>query len=227
MARRSSTARRSPRACAPSVARVEAHARALRRGARASRRCWSATTRPRKIYVAGKHKACEEVGIRSIGHELPADTPEEELLDLVDELNADDAVSGIIVQLPLPDAIDPARVIAAVDPLKDVDGLTPDQRRPARCRAATALVPATPSGVMELLRRGGHELEGARGGRRRPLRPGRQAGRLAAARRERDRHDLPLAHARPRRGLPPRRRAGRGRGQPALITGDMVKAGRP
>src|SRR2546421_9210874 len=55
-----------------------------------------------KIYVAGKHRASEEVGSRSIGHELPADTPEEQLIDLVEELNADDAVNGFIGQLPLP-----------------------------------------------------------------------------------------------------------------------------
>src|SRR4051812_23673559 len=54
-----------------------------------------------KIYVAGKHRACEEVGIRSIAHELPADTSEEELLELVEELNSDDGVNGFIVQLPL------------------------------------------------------------------------------------------------------------------------------
>src|SRR5436309_16016178 len=55
-----------------------------------------------KIYVAGKHRACEEVGMRSIGHELPGDASESDVLDLVEELNADDAVSGMVVQLPLP-----------------------------------------------------------------------------------------------------------------------------
>src|SRR6185437_3718222 len=78
-----------------------------------------------KIYIGAKHRASEDVGINSIGHELPADTPEEQVLDLIEELNADDSVSGFIVQLPLPPQVDPARVVAAVDPYKDVDGLTP------------------------------------------------------------------------------------------------------
>jgi methylenetetrahydrofolate dehydrogenase (NADP+) / methenyltetrahydrofolate cyclohydrolase len=113
-----------------------------------------------KIYVAGKHRACEEVGMRSIGHELAADVPEEELLELVEDLNRDPTVHGFIVQLPLPPQIDPARVIAAVDPRKDVDGLTPTNAG-LLLQGRDALVPATPSGVMELLRRSGTPLEGA------------------------------------------------------------------
>jgi methylenetetrahydrofolate dehydrogenase (NADP+) / methenyltetrahydrofolate cyclohydrolase len=113
-----------------------------------------------QIYVAGKHRACEEVGMRSIAHELPADTAEEDLLELVEELNRDDAVSGTIVQLPLPAQINPAHVIAALDPLKDVDGLTPTNAG-LLLQGRPALVSATPLGVMELLRRSGPELEGA------------------------------------------------------------------
>jgi methylenetetrahydrofolate dehydrogenase (NADP+) / methenyltetrahydrofolate cyclohydrolase len=113
-----------------------------------------------KIYVSGKHRASEEVGIHSIGHELPADTPEDQVLDLVEDLNADDSVSGYIVQLPLPPQIDPARVVAAVDPHKDVDGLTPTNAG-LLLQGREALVSATPSGVMELLRRSGTELGGA------------------------------------------------------------------
>jgi methylenetetrahydrofolate dehydrogenase (NADP+)/methenyltetrahydrofolate cyclohydrolase len=113
-----------------------------------------------KIYVGGKHRASEQVGIHSIEHELPGDTPEDELLELVEELNADDAVNGFIVQLPLPGHIDPARVVAAIDPRKDVDGLTPTNAG-LLVQGRDALVPATPSGVMELLRRSGAELEGA------------------------------------------------------------------
>ena len=78
-----------------------------------------------QIYVAGKHRACAEVGIASIGRELPEDAGQEELLAVVSELNADPAVSGIIVQLPLPGHLDAARATSAVDPAKDVDGLTP------------------------------------------------------------------------------------------------------
>ncbi len=113
-----------------------------------------------KIYVAGKHRACEEVGIRSIGHELPADTPEEQLLELVEDLNGTDTVHGFIVQLPLPPSIDPAHVVAAIDPQKDVDGLTPTNAG-LLVQGREALVSATPRGVMELLRRAGTELEGA------------------------------------------------------------------
>jgi methylenetetrahydrofolate dehydrogenase (NADP+)/methenyltetrahydrofolate cyclohydrolase len=113
-----------------------------------------------RIYVAGKHRACEEVGMRSIGHELPADAPETDVLDLLEELNADDSVSGMIVQLPLPAQIDAGRVIEKVDPRKDVDGLTPTNAG-LLVQGRKGLVPATPAGVMELLRRSGVELEGS------------------------------------------------------------------
>ena len=112
------------------------------------------------IYVAGKHRACGEVGIASIGRELPVDTSEEELLAVVSELNADPSVSGIIVQLPLPGHLDAARATSAVDPAKDVDGLTPTNAG-LLVQGRDGLVPATPSGVMELLRAYDTPLEGA------------------------------------------------------------------
>jgi methylenetetrahydrofolate dehydrogenase (NADP+)/methenyltetrahydrofolate cyclohydrolase len=114
-----------------------------------------------RIYVGGKHRASEEVGIRSIGHELPASTSQEELLALVEDLNDDPGVNGFIVQLPLPEQIDPAAVAAAIDPLKDVDGLTPTNAGLLVQGRAEALVPATPLGVMHLLRESGAQLEGA------------------------------------------------------------------
>ena len=114
-----------------------------------------------QIYIAGKHRACEEVGMASVGRELPADTSEEELLAVISELNADPAVSGIIVQLPLPSHLDGARATSAVDPAKDVDGLTPTNAG-LLVQGREGLVPATPSGVMELLRRYETPLEGAR-----------------------------------------------------------------
>jgi methylenetetrahydrofolate dehydrogenase (NADP+)/methenyltetrahydrofolate cyclohydrolase len=113
-----------------------------------------------KIYVGGKHRACEEVGIRSFGRELPADTTQEDVLALVAELNADPDVNGYLVQLPLPDQIDPAEVAAAIDPLKDVDGLTPTNAG-LLLQGRDALVPATPLGIIHLLRESGAELEGA------------------------------------------------------------------
>jgi methylenetetrahydrofolate dehydrogenase (NADP+)/methenyltetrahydrofolate cyclohydrolase len=113
-----------------------------------------------QVYIRGKHRACEEVGMRSAHHQLPTETSEEELLDLVSNLGADDEVDGILVQLPVPEQIDPDRVVAAIDPAKDVDGLTPVNAG-LLAHGMPGLVPCTPAGVMELLRHEGVELEGA------------------------------------------------------------------
>ncbi len=115
------------------------------------------------IYVRRKREACEEVGIRSIHHELDAEAPGERLLELIDELNRHDDVDGILVQLPLPELHDPDEVVAAISPAKDVDGLTPTNAGlVARGRTDDAvLVPRTPAGVMEILRHEGIEVEGA------------------------------------------------------------------
>lgn len=113
-----------------------------------------------QIYVRKKREACEEAGIRSLHHELPTETAESELLDLVDRLGGDDEVDGILVQLPVPDQIDPDRVVAAIDPAKDVDGLTPTNAG-LLAHGMPGLVSCTPAGVMELLRHERVELEGA------------------------------------------------------------------
>ena len=113
-----------------------------------------------QIYIRNKHRACEEAGMRSVHHGLPADTPEGELLELVRELGRDPEVDGILVQLPVPDHIDPDAVVAAIDPAKDVDGLTP-LNAGLLAHGTPGLVPCTPAGVMELLRHEGVELEGA------------------------------------------------------------------
>jgi methylenetetrahydrofolate dehydrogenase (NADP+) / methenyltetrahydrofolate cyclohydrolase len=113
-----------------------------------------------EIYVSNKHSACEEVGIRSAHHGLPTETSEDELLELVGKLGVDPDVDGILVQLPLPGHIDPDRVVAAIDPAKDVDGLTPVNAG-LLAHGMPGLVPCTPTGVMELLRHEGVELEGA------------------------------------------------------------------
>jgi methylenetetrahydrofolate dehydrogenase (NADP+) / methenyltetrahydrofolate cyclohydrolase len=113
-----------------------------------------------QIYVRNKHKACEEAGMRSLDHQLPAATGENELLELVQRLNEDDEVDGILVQLPVPEQIDPDAVLARLDPAKDVDGLTPTNAG-LLASGAPGLVPCTPAGVMELLRHEGVELEGA------------------------------------------------------------------
>jgi methylenetetrahydrofolate dehydrogenase (NADP+)/methenyltetrahydrofolate cyclohydrolase len=103
-----------------------------------------------EIYIRLKHKAAEEVGIEAIDHRLPSTTPEDELVDLVEELNEDDGVDGILVQTPLPEQIDEARVMRAIDPMKDVDGLHPFSAGQLYLGRQT-LVPATPLGVMHLL----------------------------------------------------------------------------
>jgi methylenetetrahydrofolate dehydrogenase (NADP+)/methenyltetrahydrofolate cyclohydrolase len=113
-----------------------------------------------EVYVKGKHRACGEVGMRSLHHGLPTETTEEELLSLVGVLNRDADVDGILVQLPVPNHIDPDRIIAAIDPAKDVDGLTPVNAG-RLAQGMPGLVSCTPIGVMELLRHEGVELEGA------------------------------------------------------------------
>jgi methylenetetrahydrofolate dehydrogenase (NADP+)/methenyltetrahydrofolate cyclohydrolase len=113
-----------------------------------------------QIYVRNKHKACEEAGMRSVHHGLPEATNESELLELVGELGLDPEVDGILVQLPVPEQIDPDAVVGALDPGKDVDGLTP-LNAGLLAHGTPGLVPCTPAGVMELLRHEGVDLEGA------------------------------------------------------------------
>ncbi len=111
------------------------------------------------IYVRRKHEACEEAGIRSFDHKPDGSIPQEELLELIAELDESDEVDGILVQLPLPDHLDPGPVIAALDPAKDVDGLTPTSAG-LLARGEPGLVPATPQGVMELLAAAGTDPAG-------------------------------------------------------------------
>jgi methylenetetrahydrofolate dehydrogenase (NADP+) / methenyltetrahydrofolate cyclohydrolase len=113
-----------------------------------------------EIYVRNKHRACEEAGMRSVHHGLEASTGQEELLGLVAELGDDEDVDGILVQLPVPAHIDPEAVVGAIDPGKDVDGLTP-LNAGLLAHGTPGLVPCTPAGVIELLRHEGVELEGA------------------------------------------------------------------
>jgi methylenetetrahydrofolate dehydrogenase (NADP+) / methenyltetrahydrofolate cyclohydrolase len=113
-----------------------------------------------EVYVGMKRRNTEEVGMRSIHHEPETSIREQELLELVRELNEDDEVDGILVQLPLPAHIDEGAIVAAIDPRKDVDGLTPVNAG-LLAHGTPGLVPCTPAGVMELLRHEGVELEGA------------------------------------------------------------------
>ncbi len=112
------------------------------------------------IYVARKHKACQRVGIISTEHVLPADTSEDALVGLIEKLNRDANVNGILVQLPLPAHIDPARVIGAITPFKDVDAFHP-QNVGQSLLGADRLAPCTPQGILLLLDDAGIPLEGA------------------------------------------------------------------
>jgi methylenetetrahydrofolate dehydrogenase (NADP+)/methenyltetrahydrofolate cyclohydrolase len=112
------------------------------------------------VYVGSKQRQCEEIGMRSFGVNLPADVSEEELVGRLEELNADEAVNGIIVQLPLPDHLDGVKMTGLVDVGKDVDGLTP-MSAGLLALGRPGLRPCTPSGVMLLLESVGAELSGA------------------------------------------------------------------
>ncbi len=112
-----------------------------------------------KVYVRNKPRACEEVGFRSLGYELPADTTEEELLSLVEKLNRDDEVHGILVQLPLPHHLNEEKILLAIDPSKDVDAFHPYNVGKIMIGNYDFL-PCTPAGVMELLRRSDIEISG-------------------------------------------------------------------
>jgi methylenetetrahydrofolate dehydrogenase (NADP+) / methenyltetrahydrofolate cyclohydrolase len=112
------------------------------------------------LYITSKHKAADEVGIRPLDHRLPADVSEDEVVELIAELSRDDRVDGILPQLPLPPHVDEARVIGAVDPVKDVDGFHPLNAGRLYLGAPT-LVPATPLGIMALLEEYDVRLAGA------------------------------------------------------------------
>lgn len=112
-----------------------------------------------QVYVGSKRKACEEVGFVSFSYDLPSSTTQQELFDLIDSLNADNKVDGILVQLPLPAGLDASAILERINPLKDVDGFHPynigrlAQRMPA-------LRPCTPKGIIKLLQSTGIQIRG-------------------------------------------------------------------
>ena len=114
-----------------------------------------------EVYIRLKHKAADAAGIEAIDHRLPVTIAEDELVELVEELNEDDSVDGILVQTPLPDQIAEARAMRAIDPMKDVDGLHPFSAGQLYLGRQT-LVPATPLGVMQLLTEYRISIAGAR-----------------------------------------------------------------
>ncbi len=111
------------------------------------------------VYVGNKKKACEYTGMHSLSYELPEETTEEELLALVEKLNQDEKVHGILVQLPLPRHIDEDKVIETISPKKDVDGFHP-QSVGALSIGQPGFVSCTPAGVIQLLKRSGVEMDG-------------------------------------------------------------------
>jgi methylenetetrahydrofolate dehydrogenase (NADP+)/methenyltetrahydrofolate cyclohydrolase len=179
-----------------------------------------------RAYVAGKHRDCAEVGIASIRRDLPATASEAEVLAAVAELNADPACTGYLVQLPLPAGLDEQRVLEAVDPEKDADGLHPVNLG-RLVLGVPGPLPCTPRGIVELLRRFDVPLAGAdvvvigRG-----LTVGRPLGLLLTRRTENA--TVTLCHTRTRDLAAHTRRADlvvSAAGVPGLLTPDMVKPG--
>ena len=111
------------------------------------------------VYVANKKKACEYTGVKSVSYELPAETEESTLLQLIAELNADETIHGILVQLPLPKHIDEEKILLAIQPEKDVDCFHPYNVGLVSIGTGT-LLPGTPAGIIELLKRSGIEIAG-------------------------------------------------------------------
>ena len=111
------------------------------------------------VYVNNKKKACAYIGIESQAYELPEETTQEELLALIDRLNKDDHVNGILVQLPVPAHMDEKEIIQAISPAKDVDGFHP-QSVGALSTGEPGFVSCTPAGIIQLLKRSGIEIEG-------------------------------------------------------------------
>jgi methylenetetrahydrofolate dehydrogenase (NADP+) / methenyltetrahydrofolate cyclohydrolase len=113
------------------------------------------------LYVRSKQKNARQVGIDSVDHRLPTETSTEQLVALIGSLNRDESVSGILVQQPLPNHIDLVQVVIAVDPVKDVDGFHPFNAGLVALGLPGGIEPCTPSGIIELLERGGVRIEGA------------------------------------------------------------------
>ena len=111
------------------------------------------------VYVRNKKKACEKIGIRSVSYELPEETSEKELLDLIEELNVRSDVDGILVQLPVPGHISEEKIIMSIAPEKDVDGFNP-MNTGKLLAGSKCFESCTPAGVIQLLKRSGIELDG-------------------------------------------------------------------
>jgi methylenetetrahydrofolate dehydrogenase (NADP+)/methenyltetrahydrofolate cyclohydrolase len=111
------------------------------------------------VYVGNKKKACEYIGIKSLAYELPEDTTEAELIQLIEKLNADDSVNGILVQLPVPEHINEEKIINTINPAKDVDGFHPASVG-ALSIGQKGFVSCTPAGIIQLLKRSDVDISG-------------------------------------------------------------------
>jgi len=177
-----------------------------------------------QVYVRNKIRACKEVGLYSRAIELPASTPQDELLTLMEELNHDTRIHGILVQLPLPREIDQRAVLAAVAPAKDVDGFLPIHLGKLLA-GHPEVIPCTPAGVLRLIESTGVALEGAQAvvvGRSTTV--GKPTALLLLARHA----TVTLCHSHTRDLVPICRQADLlvvAAGRPHLITADMIKAG--
>ncbi len=176
------------------------------------------------VYVGGKQRASAEVGIESFAHDLPADTTEEEVAELLAALNADPRVSGILLQLPTPPQIDGSYLTTLIEPDKDVDGLTPVSVG-RLAKGLPGLRPCTPAGVIELLRRYDVALEGAEA-----VVVGRSdlVGRPVAALLLAENATVTMCHSRTRDLAAVCRRADvliAAVGRPRLVSGSWIKPG--
>jgi len=176
------------------------------------------------VYVKNKKLACEYTGIASVVHELPAVTTEEELLDLIAKLNADESIHGILVQLPLPKHINEEKILLAIAPEKDVDCFHPYNVGLVSIGTGT-LLPGTPAGVIELLKRSGIEIAG-----KHCVVIGRSniVGKPAAALLLRENGTVTTCHSRTQNLSDITKRADilvAALGKPKFVTADMVKPG--
>ena len=177
-------------------------------------------------YVKMKHRDCGKLGINSIRKDLPADITQEELEAVIDELNADDACTGYIVQLPLPKHLDENAILERIDPAKDADGLHPVNLGKLVLNEEAPL-PCTPNGCLHLLRRFGVELDGAKTvviGR--GVTVGRPIGLMLARRSENS--TVTLCHTGTKDLAAETREADiviAAAGQPHMLTADMIKEG--
>jgi methylenetetrahydrofolate dehydrogenase (NADP+) / methenyltetrahydrofolate cyclohydrolase len=177
------------------------------------------------VYVRAKGKATEEAGMHGETIRLPAETTQDELLSLVDRLNADEAIHGILIQSPLPKHIDYQTIIARMKPEKDVDGFHPINAGKLSIGDRSGFAPCTPAGVMEMLRRKNVEVKGADS-----VIVGRSTivGRPMAALMIQDDATVTVCHSKTRDLASHTRRADiliAAIGRPRLITGDMVRPG--